>query len=351
MRRLKACFFARVRDPELLEIIDFYRNDITCLEELGFDVIRATKRAEIPWDADLYWTWWWGSGVFTLPVSLLRGRPNVFTGTLQLDPQLGWWKNYPWYKRALVRLCVAGADQNVAICNAELRWLEQLRAKHCHVVYQGIDTRTYSPLASVAKEDRVVVVSQLTADNVDRKRLKTLIRAWPSVAAKHRHAVLEVVGPHGNGYPELLALARSLGVHDSVEFPGRVTRDEKINAFRRARVYAQPSIYEGFGLAIAEAMACGLPVVTSPRGAIPEVVGDTALLAEPDDHDAFAAAINRLLDDRGEASKLGRRARERVLSMFSYEAHRAGMADVIRQAMPGWTAPERYADASDAHIA
>ena len=332
-------FFARLRDPSLLELVDFYRNDITALRELGFEVVTATRFRDLPTDVHLYFTWWWGSGILALLKSLPRGRPNIFTGTLQLSPELGWWEGLGPIKRGAVRACVHLATANVGICDVEMGYLRQLGGRNIHLVYQGIDTALYHPPAAREPSKTIVTVSHLTRANARRKRLATVIRAAPAVLACHPDACFVMVGGHEDAYPDLAALADSLGVRHAVSFPGRLSTAEKIAVYRRAAVLAQATIYEGFGVSIAEAMACGLPVVTSPRGAVVEVVGDCGLVVEPDDADGMAREIIALLDDPAKGARLGARGRARVVERFSYPVHRAGIARVLQTVLPGWTPP------------
>ena len=92
-------------------------------------------------------------------------------------------------------------------------------------------------------------------------------------------------------------------------------------------------------MSIAEAMACGLPVVTSPRGAVPEVVGDCARYVEPEDADAMARHLVELLERPDVAALEGARARARIVTRFSYEGHRDALARVLADVLPGWTPP------------
>jgi glycosyltransferase involved in cell wall biosynthesis len=336
---MRLVFFARVADPALLEVVDFYRNDITALRELGFEVTTATRFRDIPSGADVYFTWWWGSGALALLHSLPRRRPNVFTGTLQLSPHLSWWEELGAVRRAIVRACVHFATINVPICRAEQGYVEKLGGKRVQLVYQGIDTSRYRPLAERESTKLVVTVSHLTRGNLIRKRLGTVIAAIPAVLSRHPDARFVMVGAHDDGYPELYAQAEALGVLGAIDFPGRVSTEEKVALYQRAALLAQATIYEGFGVSIAEAMACGLPVVTSPRGAVIEVVGDCGVFVEPDDAAGMAAAITSMLDDPAAAAQLGARARERIVAHFSYESHRAGLARVMAAVLPGWTPP------------
>lgn len=336
---MKLAFFARVKDPSLLGVVDFYRNDISALRELGFEVVTATRYRDLPNDADIYFTWWWGSGILALLKSLPRRRPNVFTGTLQLTPHLSWWRDLGPLKRAVVRACVRLSSANIGICEVEAGYVRDLGGHDVHLVYQGIDTSRYVPPETRPPSKTIVTVSHLTRDNAHRKRLATVIRAAPAVLAKHPDARFMMIGGHEDAFAELLAMTESLGVAAAFTFPGRVSTDAKIRAYQGAAMLAQATIYEGFGVSIAEAMSCGLPVVTSPRGAVVEVVGDCGRFVEPDDVEGMAREIISLLDDPATAQQLGARGRERIVARFSYPAHRAGLARVLQHVLPGWVPP------------
>jgi glycosyltransferase involved in cell wall biosynthesis len=161
----------------------------------------------------------------------------------------------------------------------------------------------------------------------------------PAVLARRPDVRLEVIGGHEDAYPELRALCATLGVSHAVEFPGRVSTEAKLAAYQRASVYLQPTVYEGFGVSIAEAMACGLPVVASRRGAVPEVVGECGRFVEPDDAAGLAREALALLEHGDEAERLGRDARRRIEREFSLPLHRARLARIIEGVLPGWRAP------------
>jgi glycosyltransferase involved in cell wall biosynthesis len=185
----------------------------------------------------------------------------------------------------------------------------------------------------------IVTVSHLTKANVHRKRLATVIRSVPAVLARHPDARFVMVGGHEDGYPDLALLAASLNVSHAMTFPGRLSTTTKIATYHQSAMLAQSTIYEGFGVSIAEAMACGLPVVTSPRGAVAEVVGDCGRMVEPDDYQGMAREIVSLLDAPDEAARLGARGRARITERFSYPIHRAALARVVHEVLPGWSPP------------
>jgi glycosyltransferase involved in cell wall biosynthesis len=108
-----------------------------------------------------------------------------------------------------------------------------------------------------------------------------------------------------------------------------------VELYAEAEVAVVPSLYEGFSLPAVEAMACGLPLVTTTGGALPEVVGadgDCALLVPPNDPGALAAAIVRSLDDAPLRARLGAAGRRRVLEKFTWRATAEATVEVYREA-------------------
>jgi glycosyltransferase involved in cell wall biosynthesis len=113
-----------------------------------------------------------------------------------------------------------------------------------------------------------------------------------------------------------------LDVEDHVVFTGYVPEEELPYLFSAADVFVYPSFYEGFGIPPLEAMACGIPVVTSNVSSLPEVVGDAGLLVDPQNTDEIAGAIIRALTDEALRSDLAKRGRKRR-SLFLAENHGA----------------------------
>jgi len=117
---------------------------------------------------------------------------------------------------------------------------------------------------------------------------------------------------------------------DGVEPLGRVSDEELVALYRGAAAYVDPSLYEGFGYGVLEAMACGAPVVASNRTSIPEVVGDAGLLCDPESPAELAAALRRVLDEPGLAAELRERGLARSRA-FTWEAAAEALATVLRR--------------------
>jgi alpha-1,3-rhamnosyl/mannosyltransferase len=129
------------------------------------------------------------------------------------------------------------------------------------------------------------------------KNLATLVEGYARYRARGGRAALAIAGRAG-WYGAILARhAARLGVADDVHFLDYAPDDALPALYSGARWVAMPSPLEGFGLPALEAMVCGAPVIAARAGALPETVGDAALLVDPDSPDAFADAMARLDDD------------------------------------------------------
>jgi glycosyltransferase involved in cell wall biosynthesis len=164
-----------------------------------------------------------------------------------------------------------------------------------------------------------------------RKDLATLVRAFDHVADRHRDLSLVVAGRAGWGTERFEAAVAASPWRDRLVRLGYVSEAHRSCLLRGATLFAFPSVYEGFGFPPLEAMAAGVPVVTTTAGALPEVVGDGAELVEPGDADALAAAIDRLLVDDGARADLMARGHKRITA-FSWKECAAGLAALYRDA-------------------
>jgi glycosyltransferase involved in cell wall biosynthesis len=144
-----------------------------------------------------------------------------------------------------------------------------------------------------------------------RKNLVRLVRAFAQAWAAFADPVtLVVAGKPGWMLDELSAEIRRLGVGGLVRFPGYIEEDDKAALLSGATAFVFPSLYEGFGLPVLEAQACGCPVITSETSSLPEVAGEGALLVDPLAESAIAAALVRIMrsvDLRLELVNRGRR--------------------------------------------
>jgi alpha-1,3-rhamnosyl/mannosyltransferase len=131
--------------------------------------------------------------------------------------------------------------------------------------------------------------------------------------------VLVLAGPRAGDAPALQAAARSAGLDGGrLRLPGHVTHERYVALLCGAAFLVCPSLHEGFGIPVIEAQACGTPVLSSDRAALPETVGDCGVLFDPTDAEAFRAGLERMAGDEALCADLARRGPERVRGEFAW---------------------------------
>lgn len=165
-----------------------------------------------------------------------------------------------------------------------------------------------------------------------RKNVPTLIEAFELLRQRVRDVSLVMVGAWAESDIELDNRLSSMA--RSVIRPGFVTDTELAQLYSASQAFVFPSLYEGFGLPLLEAMACGSPVVASNVGGIPEVVGDAGVLVDPEDPGAFADALERVIEDASFAADMRQRGLERSHE-FTWQQTAHGTAAQYREALAG----------------
>ena len=244
----------------------------------------------------------------------------------------------PAWKRAIFTACFADAasraERLVAISESTRRDVCErfgVDPARIDVIPLAADDR-FSPApadavaALRARLDLTAPFVLYVGSNKPHKNLVRLVEAFRIVAEARPDLRLVVAGVWDPRYEEPRARARDLGLGQRVRFLGPVADADLPALYSAARVFAFPSLYEGFGLPVLEAMRCGAPVVTSATSSLPEVVGDAGITVDPNDAAAIADALARVIDDDGLHDDLARRAVARA-GEFTWRraaaAHRA----------------------------
>ncbi|MFF1723560.1 glycosyltransferase [Streptomyces sviceus] len=292
-------------------------------------------------------------------------HPITVDRQLELDAAEGWQQRLSkrrWYSFTRMQKRVARRLPSVLTVSGTSRQeiVDQLgvRDDRIHVVHIGADTDQFSPDPSVpVVPGRIVTTS--SAD-VPLKGLVFLVEALAKVRTEHPGAQVVVVGKRPTEGPVAAAIER-YGLEGAVDFVKGISDAELVDLVRSAEVACVPSLYEGFSLPAAEAMATGTPLVATTGGAIPEVAGrdgETCLAVPPGDSGALAVALSRLLGDPDLRARLGAAGRERVLARFTWARaaegtvtrYREAIADATTATTPApTTAPSRSAVPGDGH--
>jgi len=292
-----------------------------------------------------------------LAVQVLRDRPDVLFVPAHVIPELlargyrlsaiGYrlvttihdvvFKQFPetysrrerWYADYATRLAVRHAHRIIVPTEAVKRDLQRWYGadpEHITVVHHGVESGICLPRPKhrgnleSGDDDRSVASSTFHIPHSTfllyvgrlehKKNVVRMVEAFTRIAPQHPDVRLVLAGLPGHGYGAVVAAIERSSVRDRIVVPGWVSRDEYRGLLSRATAFLFPTLGEGFGLPILEAMAAGVPVITSVGGAHGEVAGDAALLVDSLDSHAIADAINRVLDDQLLRDDLVRRGRQ-----------------------------------------
>lgn len=203
-------------------------------------------------------------------------------------------------------------------------------ANSIRVIPNGVDTSVFKPLPEIARLPCRIITT--ASSDQPLKGLSVLLRALKKVSVQFPALQLIVIGKlkeNGETQKEL----QQLGLQHKVQFKSGISNQELVAEYAQASVAVVPSLYEGFGLPAAEAMACGVPLICSDGGALPEVVGNAARLVRAGDENDLAQALVELLADAQRRENLGEKGRAHIQQQLSWGCVAKKMEAYYRQVL------------------
>lgn len=204
----------------------------------------------------------------------------------------------------------------------------KLPAQKITVVANGIDTDVFQPLSHIKRKPWQIITT--ASSDQPLKGLNVLLNALAQVRAAFPQLTLLVIGklkPDGVTEKEL----HNLQLGDCVEFKSGISTEQLVAAYAESKIAVVPSLYEGFGLPAGEALACGIPLICSDGGALPEVVGDAALLVKAGDVNELARSIRHLLTNENACEALSLAGRLHSLQHLSWQVVGEQLSDYYHQ--------------------
>jgi len=305
---------------ERFEVIDYYQEGVRVRPR---ELWRKLRRCDVVYG----WFATWHT-MAALGMAALLGKPSVLVvggfDTASL-PEIGYGSQRGGVRRRVARWTARRATRLVTNSDYLVGEIERnlgIPADRVTVVHHGLSDRFAEIEQSKRSRPIALTVGAVYRLNVARKGHRPFV-----LAARELPDVQFVLA--GRWWDDAIETLRA-EAPDNVIFTGYLEDEELDTWFRRATVYAQPSLHEGFGLSVAEAMLAGCVPVVTAAGALPEVVGDVGVtIAEPTP-EAVADGIRRAFElGPGE----GARARARVLERFTFEARRDGICAEVEAAL------------------
>ena len=191
----------------------------------------------------------------------------------------------------------------------------RLSQNKIRVVYNGIDTKTFSPIPEIKRRKNLLMAT--ASSDAPLKGVTYLLKAFALLREKYSDLELVLVGKLREGGAGEQIIQDS-NLSSSVFISSGVSTLELVKMYAEATLVIVPSVYEGFGLPAGEAMSCGVPVVSTDGGALPEVVGDSALVVPARDAEALAAGAEKLLNNPKLRQDMGIQGRAHIQQNFSW---------------------------------
>jgi glycosyltransferase involved in cell wall biosynthesis len=282
--------------------------------------LRAGERYDVVHDVQCLGWGLLGLQALGLPVvttvhhPLTVDRRSSFLRDANLREAIGTMKFYPVGMQSFVARRVDRLFTSSAVSARQIEADFGVARERIRMVANGVDTDLFCPDPSALRQDDEVLCVGRASD--PNKGVATLVEA---IALLPRPVRLTLVDdPHRDN--PALQRARKLGIEDRIDVVGRVPVEALVNLYRRAALVAVPSLYEGFGLPAAEAMACGTPVVATSAGALPEVVGTAGggILVPAHSAGELARGIAGLLAQPAARAELGALGRKGVVAAYSW---------------------------------
>jgi glycosyltransferase involved in cell wall biosynthesis len=257
-------------------------------------------------------------------------------------PQFHWSLKGRYY-RTFIRQTVLHADKLIFVSHSTERDFVARFGKprgSTNVVHLG-KSEAFRPnfdpaeLLQVREKYRLVEPFVLYVGTIEpRKNLTRLVQAFALVQERHPGLQLVIAGMKGWMYDDLMETIQRLNLSSSVVFTGFIPEEDKPALIAAATVFAYPSLYEGFGIPVLEALACGTPTLTSNVSSLPEVAGDAAVSIEPTNTEDISSALERLLSDDALRTRL-RDASLRQAAKFTWDKTAQGTLEAYAGALKG----------------
>ena len=205
----------------------------------------------------------------------------------------------------------------------------KIESKKTRKVLHGIDHETFHPIPSINRKNNQLITT--ASADVPLKGLIFLIRAYADLLKEFPDLELLVIGRLREG-PTDQELKKE-GIKEKVKFISDLTGRQIAELYAESTIAVSPSVYEGFGFPAGEAMSCGIPLISTNGGSLPEVVGDAAIVVPHSNPKALKDAIKLLLKSPEKRLDLGNRGRKRVLEKFTWKRAAKELVEVYREAI------------------
>ena len=337
VKNLTACFFAR-EGIDHIKKEQYTLQDIRILENMGFSVTISNRYLNTPWDSDLYLSWWASGSIIPFIKAKILNKPIIVIAggneaMLHFDSHSGEPIGYlqtSWYKKIATRIVLRNCSILCVVSRHMVEDVKKLSGRNPDVVYNSVDTNTYCIDKDIEKS-YITTVINLQKEAIHNKRLLNLLRAFQDLLKKDTNQMLVIIGKHGDAYEDVIKVIKEYGIVNNVKLVGYIDNKKMPRWLQKSKCYIQISDTETFGVTVAEAMSCGVPVVVSNRGALKELVGPLGIKVDHNNIEDIMRGISKALSySSDKCEKVGIGLRNRIIEKYSFHIREQKMHSVIK---------------------
>ena len=330
----KVIFYCR-DSLDNIRSMEYYRQDIEALRALGHEVVVCNRYRDIPLRFDVMYVWWWTYALVPVLLARLLGRPSLVTGVYNFRfENKSHGADYfarPWYQRLLIRVATKLTDANLFVGEREFKEVPAyFNLKRCYYFPCAVGEEYFAANQTTRPRAGLLNIAWSGTENLKRKGVWDILEAMRLLKERGVEVSLTLAGKRGEAYPELQRRIVELGLEGSVQAVGEITPQEKLSLYGSTKLYLQPSYFEGFGLATAEAMAAGCCVITCDVGEVRNVVADGGFYVQPGRPVELADAVQSLLADQTAVDNLNLKAAQRLKEFFSFSRKTATLRTALQ---------------------
>ena len=324
-------FYCNVQ-KNALDIVEFYKQDIKILNKVANRVVIAFKWRDIDWKSDIIFVWWWTYAFVPVLYGKLFRKKVVITGTFNYGCKINNrdYSQRNLIQRIIIKFSIKYAWKNILVSNRELELISRdWKLNNLEYSPHIVDIEKYS--FSDRREQRLLfTICWMEKENIYRKCIREILESVKVLVNNGTDIKLIIAGRNGGSEKSVILMIENFGIASSVEFIGEISEKKKIQLLQDCTIYLQPSRYEGFGLAIAEAMSCGAPVISTDVGEVRNVVGDAGVILKNCNPIPISNSIKKLLGDKNKLNQIGKNARERIVTYFSYHRRLEDFNNILK---------------------
>jgi glycosyltransferase involved in cell wall biosynthesis len=334
-KKLKILFYCN-DSIENINSMEYYNQDIESLKALGHEVRIINSYLDIKLNFDIIYIWWWTYALFPVILAKILRKKSIICGVFNFTKvktiDKSGFLSRPFYQRLLIILAAKLTDKNIFVSKLEFDEVPKyFNLNNCFYSPCVIADKYFNNSNTSINREGILNISWSGKENLKRKGIYDLLNAIKIIKDIGINIKCNLAGRRGDGYIDLLQFIKELNLEDNVTTLGEVSLEKKITLYQNTLLYIQPSHFEGFGLATAEALASGCCIIACDVGEVKNVLGDNAIYINPGDHRSLADAILMAYSDPEIRSNLITNGRIRLKELFTIQKKNEALKLIIDQ--------------------